>query len=49
MKKVILISLESSEVRVAILENNVLEEFYIERPEAMKLCGNIYKGIVKWQ
>ncbi|MBU1864053.1 MAG: Rne/Rng family ribonuclease [Candidatus Omnitrophica bacterium] len=47
MKKVILISQESREVRIAILENALLEEFYIERPEALKLYGNIYKGIVK--
>ncbi len=47
MQKVILISQEIGEVRVAILENNTLEEFFIERPEALKLCGNVYKGIVK--
>ena len=47
MKKVILISQESGEIRVAILENNILEEFFIERSEALKLCGNVYKGIVK--
>lgn len=47
MKKVMLISQESHEIRVAILENSILEEFYIERPEALKLYGNIYKGIVK--
>ncbi len=46
MNKVILVSQESSEERIAVLENNVLEEFYIERPDALKLCGNVYKGVV---
>ncbi len=47
MKKEILISREAKENRVAILEDGVLEEFYIERDDAPKQFGNIYKGIVK--
>lgn len=42
-----LMSLEANEKRVAILENGKLEEFYIERAEAQKMFGNIYKGKVK--
>ncbi len=47
MKKEMLISLEASEKRVAILENGKLEEFYIEREETQRMFGNIYKGKVK--
>lgn len=47
MKKEILMSLEANEKRVAILENGKLEEFYIERQEAQRMFGNIYKGKVK--
>lgn len=47
MKKEILISREAGENRVAILEDGVLEEFFIERDDASKQFGNIYKGSVK--
>src|SRR3989338_5979024 len=47
MKKEMLMSLEANEKRVANLENGKLEEFYIERAEAQKMFGNIYKGKVK--
>lgn len=47
MKKVILISQESSEIRVALLEDDVLEEFFIERIDSYKIHGNIYRGLVK--
>jgi len=47
MKKEILISREAGETRVAILEGGDLEEFYIERDDASKQFGNIYKGVVK--
>lgn len=47
MKRDILISMDANEVQVAILENNHLEEFYIERADAGRLFGNIYKGKVK--
>ena len=46
MKKEILISLEVNEKRVAILEDGKLEEFFIERSDAFKMFGNIYKGKV---
>lgn len=43
----ILISQESSEIRVAVLEKNRLEELYFERADQAKICGNVYKGVVK--
>jgi len=46
MLKQILINVEPQEKRVAILEGNSLEEFYIERTEQPRLVGNIYKGKV---
>ena len=47
MKKEILMSLEANEKRVAILEDGKLEEFFIERADAFKMFGNIYKAKVK--
>ncbi len=47
MKRDILISLEANEKRVAILENGVLEEFFIERADQKYMLGNIYKGNVR--
>ncbi len=47
MKREILINVEFQETRVAVLYNSVLEEFYIERPEDIRLVGNIYKGKIK--
>lgn len=46
-ERIILFTEESNEVRVAILENGVLEEFYMERSSAERQFGNIYKGIVR--
>ena len=47
MERHILITQDANEKQVAILEDGKLEEFYIERPDAKKLFGNIYAGIVK--
>ena len=46
-KKLLLISHEYGETSVAVVERNVLQEFYVERKTAEKIYGNIYKGIVK--
>ena len=46
MQKEILISAESQEKRVAVVEGGTLEEYYIERPSDVSLVGNIYKGTV---
>jgi len=47
MQKEILINLDLSEKRVAVLSDGRLEEFYIERPEDKTIVGNIYKGLVE--
>lgn len=46
MQKEILINVEPQEKRVAVIEGNALEEYYIERPSEISLVGNIYKGTV---
>jgi len=45
MKKEMLINvMQPEECRIAILENGVLEELYIERASQENFVGNIYKG-----
>src|SRR5437016_6120941 len=45
MKKEMLINvLQPEECRIAILENSVLEELYVERTSHESYVGNIYKG-----
>lgn len=46
MSKEILINVTPQETRVAILENGVLQELYVERSRNKGLVGNIYKGRV---
>ena len=47
MKKEMLINcLQQDEIRIAIIENGVLEELYVERASAESYVGNIYKGRV---
>ncbi len=47
MKKEMLINcLQQEEIRIAILENGVLEELYVERASHESYVGNIYKGRV---
>jgi ribonuclease E len=47
MKKEMLINvLQPEECRIAIIEDGVLEELYVERTSQEKLVGNIYKGRV---
>ncbi|MFA6358212.1 MAG: Rne/Rng family ribonuclease, partial [Candidatus Omnitrophota bacterium] len=47
MSKEILINAESQEKRVAIVEDGVLLEFHIERPQDRTIVGNIYKGRIE--
>ena len=47
MKREILISAAYHETRVAILEDDVLVEFMIDRPEAERIVGDIYLGQVE--
>jgi len=45
MKKRMLINVvEPEESRIAILEDGILEELYIERFSREQIAGNIYKG-----
>ncbi|HUO05285.1 MAG TPA: Rne/Rng family ribonuclease [Candidatus Binataceae bacterium] len=46
MKREIAINSSAMEVRVALLEDNQLAEFYLERGRQAGLAGNIYKGKV---
>ncbi len=47
MSKEILINVETQEKRVAIVNNGMLEEFYIERPQDKTIVANIYKGKIE--
>jgi len=47
MPKEILINVEPQEKRVAIVNADRLEEFYIERPQDKTIVGNIYKGKIE--
>jgi ribonuclease G len=46
VKRDLLINASPLEVRVALVEDNVLTEFYVERDERRGLAGNVYKGKV---
>ena len=47
MKKEMLINvLQPEEIRIAILEDGVLEELYVERTSQESYVGNVYKGRV---
>jgi ribonuclease G len=46
VKREIAINASTLEVRVAVLEDNELAEFYLERNRQVGLAGNIYKGKV---
>ena len=46
MSKEILINSEPRETRVAVVKNERLDEYYIERPQDKTIVGNIYKGII---
>jgi ribonuclease G len=45
-KRELLVSVDVSEQRVAVLEDDRVAEVYLERPERRSIAGNIYKGIV---
>lgn len=46
MSEELLINFAPTETRVALVENGVLQDVYIERPQRRGLVGNIYKGKV---
>jgi ribonuclease G len=45
-KRELIISVDVSEQRVAVLEDERVAEAYLERPERRSIAGNIYKGVV---
>ena len=45
-KRELMISVDISEQRVAVLEDGKVAEAYLERPERRSIAGNIYKGTV---
>lgn len=47
IKKEMYISVSSGEQRIAIAENGVMEDFYIEKVASKRLVGSIYKGRVE--
>ncbi|MDP1853580.1 MAG: Rne/Rng family ribonuclease [Candidatus Omnitrophota bacterium] len=44
MSKEILVNIEPQEKRVAVVEDGIMSDFFIERPGQKPLVGNIYKG-----
>ena len=46
MSEEILINVTPRETRVALVENGVLQEIYIERARRLGIVGNVYKGSV---
>ena len=45
--KIMLVNLaQSDECRIAMLEEGLLQEFYVERTAALSHVGNVYKGVV---
>jgi len=46
MSEEILVNITPMETRVAVIENGMLQEIYIERAAARGIVGNIYKGKV---
>ncbi|HOX54200.1 MAG: Rne/Rng family ribonuclease [Candidatus Omnitrophica bacterium] len=47
MSKEILINIKEKTKRIAVVKNNLLEEFYLEVSSEESILGNIYKGIVR--
>jgi ribonuclease G len=45
-KRELLVSVDAGEKRVAVLEDDVVAEVYLERPERRSIAGNIYLGVV---
>jgi ribonuclease G len=45
-KRELIISVDVSEQRVAVVEDDRVAEAYLERPERRSIAGNIYKGVV---
>ena len=46
VKVEVLMNISYQEVRVGVIENGMLQEVHIERPNHLGIVGNIYKGKV---
>lgn len=46
MQRQIIVNSDDYEVRIAVIENSKMAEYYFERHEEQRIVGNIYKGIV---
>ncbi|MBD3266776.1 Rne/Rng family ribonuclease [bacterium] len=46
MQRQIIVNSDDYEVRIAVIENAKLAEYYFERHDEQRIVGNIYKGIV---
>ena len=46
MKKEIVVNVGEHEIRIAVLEEDKLVELHVERPDAERMVGDIYKGKV---
>src|SRR5205085_2429262 len=45
-KRELLISVDPGEKRVAVVEDGIVAEVYLERPESRSIAGNVYLGTV---
>ena len=46
VKKLLINAVDPEEYRIALIEDGILEEFYIETTAKEQIRGNIYKGVV---
>ncbi len=47
MKQDIIINATTTEARIALLEDDLLVELHVERPESERMVGSLYRGIVR--
>lgn len=47
LKREIVVNVEKLETRVAVLENDKLEEYMVEHPEEERLVGSVFRGVVQ--
>lgn len=47
MKQDIIINATVGETRIALLEDNLLVELFVERPDVERMVGSLYKGVIR--
>jgi len=47
LKEDIIINSTISETRIGLLENDILVELYVERPDNERMVGSLYKGVIR--